>query len=51
MAPEQIQLEGGELIGRDRDVRQRAKPGVDPVDRGAAGRVPVHDLARGADAW
>ena len=51
VAAKQIELQRGELIGRDRDFGQRAESGVDAVDRGvAARRVAVDDRARGVDA-
>ena len=47
---DQVGLQPLELIGRDADVGELAEPGVDAVDRGAAGQGPLHQHARGRES-
>ena len=50
MTPQEVELQGGELVRSDGHIRQRAKSRVDAVDSGTARRMVVNDGARGQDA-
>ena len=50
MTPQKIDLQLRERVVRNRDVCQRAEPGVDAVHGPAGARMRVNDRARGCDS-
>ena len=51
VAAQQVQLEGGEVFGRDAGLGKAPEPGVDPVGRRIALREGLDHRARGTHAF